>query len=123
MTMHDVVDSIKLVTDIMSEIVAASDEQASGIDQVNQAITQMDTVTQQNAALVEEAAAAAQSMRDQADRLAQVVSVFRLSADQHAAGGADAAHAEPFLAPVVRLPSPHGAGASPARRGESRRVG
>ncbi len=122
-TMHDVVDSIKRVTDIMSEIVAASDEQASGIDQVNQAMTQMDAVTQQNAALVEEAAAAAQSMREQADRLAQVVSVFQLSADQHAAAGADAAHAEPFLAPVLRLPSSLGTPAFPARREERRRAG
>jgi methyl-accepting chemotaxis protein len=122
-TMHEVVDSIRRVTDIMSEIVAASEEQASGIDQVNQAVTQMDTVTQQNAALVEEAAAAAQSMREQADQLAQVVGVFLLSADQHAAGRAETARAEPFLAPVVMLPSHRGAGAPPARRGERRRTG
>jgi methyl-accepting chemotaxis protein len=109
-TMHEVVDSIKRVTDIMSEIVAASEEQASGIDQVNQAITQMDTVTQQNASLVEEAAAAAQSMQEQADHLAQVVSVFLLSGAGHASGQRRTARAEPLLAPVVRLASNRAAG-------------
>lgn len=79
-TMDDVVNSVRHVTDIMSEIMAATKEQSTGIEQVNQAIGQMDQVTQQNAALVEEAAAASQSMRDQADKLAQVVSVFKLSA-------------------------------------------
>ena len=109
-TMHEVVDSIKRVTDIMSEIVAASEEQASGIDQVNQAITQMDTVTQQNASLVEEAAAAAQSMQEQADHLAEVVSVFLLSGAGHASGHRRTARAEPLLAPVVRLASNRAAG-------------
>jgi methyl-accepting chemotaxis protein len=109
-TMHDVVDSIKRVTDIMSEIVAASVEQASGIDQVNQAITQMDTVTQQNASLVEEAAAAAQSMTEQADHLAQVVSVFLLTATERSAAHGGTTRAEPLLAPVVRLASSRGGG-------------
>jgi methyl-accepting chemotaxis protein len=77
-TMQEIVDSVRRVTDIMSEITAASQEQMSGIEQVNQAVTQMDSSTQQNAALVEEAAAAAQSLRDQAGRLSQVVSVFKL---------------------------------------------
>src|SRR5690606_21833290 len=71
-------------TDIMAEIMAASQEQASGIEQVNQAITQMDQVTQQNAALVEEAAAAAESMQDQAARLSAVVATFRLDGSQPA---------------------------------------
>ena len=83
-TMEEVVSSIKRVTDIMAEITAASQEQSAGIEQVNQAITQMDEVTQQNAALVEEAAAA-ESLEEQAQVLAQSVAVFRL------AGGADAA--------------------------------
>ncbi len=78
-TMEGIVKAVKQVADIMSEIAHASEEQSSGIAQVNQAIVQMDDVTQQNAALVEEAAAAAQSMRDQADLLAQAVSVFKLS--------------------------------------------
>jgi methyl-accepting chemotaxis protein len=77
-TMEQVVGSIRRVTDIMAEITSASQEQTSGIEQVNSAITQMDQVTQQNAALVEEAAAAAGSMQDQAAKLAEVVSVFKL---------------------------------------------
>ena len=80
-TMTHVVDSIKRVTDIMSEITAASQEQSAGIEQVNRAIIEMDDVTQQNAALVEEAAAAASSLQDQAGNLTQVVSVFKLSAE------------------------------------------
>ncbi|CAB3679152.1 MAG: MCP four helix bundle domain-containing protein [Achromobacter sp.] len=80
-TMQDVVASVKRVTDIMGEIAAASQEQASGIEQVNRAVSQMDEVTQQNAALVEEAAAAAGSMQDQAHALVRAVGVFRLSED------------------------------------------
>ena len=66
----------------MAEITAASQEQSSGIEQVNQAITQMDQVTQQNAALVEEATAAAESMQQQAKQLAAAVAVFKLDASQ-----------------------------------------
>jgi methyl-accepting chemotaxis protein len=77
--MEEIVNSVKRVTDIMGEITSASIEQEAGIEQINQAITEMDTVTQQNAALVEEAAAAAASLQDQAADLAQVVSVFQLS--------------------------------------------
>jgi methyl-accepting chemotaxis protein len=83
-TMDDVVSSIRHVTDIMNEIMAASQEQSSGIEQVNTAISQMDQVTQQNAALVEEAAAASQSLREQADKLAQIVNVFKLDERQAA---------------------------------------
>ncbi|RQO33532.1 methyl-accepting chemotaxis protein [Herminiimonas sp. KBW02] len=83
-TMDEVVGSVRKVTDVMSEIMAASQEQSAGIEQVNQAIGQMDQVTQQNAALVEEAAAAAESLQDQAANLAQIVSVFRLEAGQSA---------------------------------------
>ncbi|MRW85292.1 HAMP domain-containing protein [Pseudoduganella sp. FT26W] len=79
-TMHEIVTSITRVTDIMSEITSASVEQSSGIEQVNTAIVQMDQVTQQNAALVEEAAAAAESMQEQAAKLSEVVSVFKLLA-------------------------------------------
>ncbi|MGK5061080.1 methyl-accepting chemotaxis protein [Janthinobacterium sp. LB3P112] len=79
-TMEEIVESVKRVTDVMSEITAASQEQTSGIEQINQAITQMDTVTQRNAALVEEATAAAESLQDQAASLVQVVSIFRLAA-------------------------------------------
>ncbi len=77
-TMDEVVASVRRVTDIMGEISVASSEQSSGIAQVNQAIAQMDAVTQQNAALVEQASAAAESMQHQAERLLQVVGVFRL---------------------------------------------
>ncbi|NVZ09683.1 MCP four helix bundle domain-containing protein [Allochromatium humboldtianum] len=76
--MTEIVESINRVTSIMSEISAASVEQSTGIEQVNQAITQMDEVTQQNAALVEEAAAAAEALEDQARTLAEVVSVFKV---------------------------------------------
>jgi methyl-accepting chemotaxis protein len=78
-TMAEVVDSIARVTGIMNEITTASDEQRDGIEQVNQAITQMDTVTQQNAALVEQAAAAAASMQQQSARLSEAVGVFKLN--------------------------------------------
>jgi methyl-accepting chemotaxis protein len=77
-TMGDIVDSIRQVTDIMGDISAASQEQTAGIEQINQAITQMDQVTQQNAALVEEAAAASEAMQEQAGNLARMVSVFKL---------------------------------------------
>nr|WP_315255564.1 methyl-accepting chemotaxis protein [uncultured Duganella sp.] len=77
-TMDEVVTSVRRVTDIMSEIANASQEQSAGIAQVNQSIIEMDGMTQQNAALVEEAAAAAQSLQDQAGELARVVSIFKL---------------------------------------------
>lgn len=78
-TMDEIVTSVQHVADIMSEISAASQEQSSGIEQVNLAITQMDEMTQQNAALVEQAAAAAESMEEQAYALATAVSVFKLA--------------------------------------------
>jgi methyl-accepting chemotaxis protein len=83
-TMQDVVASVQRVSDIMTEISEASREQRIGIEQVNGAIAEMDQVTQQNAALVEEAAAATESMQEQAQNLAQAVSVFKLDAGQHA---------------------------------------
>jgi methyl-accepting chemotaxis protein len=78
-TMDEVVASIQRVTSIMSEIASASSEQTAGIEQVNQAIVQLDNVTQQNAALVEQAAAAASAMQDQADRLTGQVGRFKLA--------------------------------------------
>ncbi|KAB8036560.1 methyl-accepting chemotaxis protein [Janthinobacterium aquaticum] len=77
-TMNTLVGDVRQVTAIVGEIATASREQSDGIDQVNQAIAQMDQVTQQNAALVEEAAAATQSLQDQAGELAQAVSVFKI---------------------------------------------
>lgn len=99
-TMQEIVTAVRHVTDIMGEIAAASHEQASGIDQVNRAVAQMDEVTQQNAALVEETAAAAGSMQDQARELVRAVGVFRLAEDA-ARRGQDAA---PLRAPgALRL--------------------
>jgi methyl-accepting chemotaxis protein len=77
-TMSDIVDSVQRVTQIVGNIADASEEQSAGITQVNQAISQMDQGTQQNAALVEEAAAAAQALQGQAEKLESVVAVFKL---------------------------------------------
>jgi methyl-accepting chemotaxis protein len=110
-TIKEVVDSVARVTDIMGEITEASREQSAGIDQVNEAIAQMDRSTQENAALVEEAAAAAGSLQEQATRLAQAASRFRLSQAQVAALGT-AAHpvARPAAAPapmrIATAPAP-----------------
>jgi len=76
-TMQEVAMAVQKVTDIMGEIASASEEQTRGIEQVNRAISQMDEVTQQNAALVEQAAAAAGSMADQAEHLSSAVALFR----------------------------------------------
>ncbi|PHN95981.1 chemotaxis protein, partial [Tenacibaculum discolor] len=79
-TMDDIVAEVKRVEELMAQISMASQEQSTGISQVGQAVAQLDQVTQQNAALVEEAAAAADSMKHQAARLAQAVSVFQVDA-------------------------------------------
>ncbi len=81
-TMTEVVVSIKRVTDLMGEISAASSEQAAGVSQIGEAVTQMDQVTQQNAALVEEMAAAASSLKGQAQELVEVVAVFKVGSDE-----------------------------------------
>jgi len=94
-TMDEVVDSIRRVSDIVAEISHASSEQTHGIGQINDAITQMDQVTQQNAALVEQAAAAADAMQEQAARLAQAVSTFKLDGMSAAPAAARAASAAP----------------------------
>jgi len=108
LTMDEVVGSVRRVAEIMQDITAASSEQSAGIEQVNMAIVQMDQVTQQNAALVEQAAAAAESMQDQATALNEVVSVFRLSGT-HAAQAAPASN-------VTTLRRPAGAAPRPVRR-------
>src|ERR1700754_2001186 len=77
-SMDEIVSSVRRVTDLMAEIAASSSEQRDGIGQVNTAVNQLDQMTQQNAALVEESAAAAGSLRDQAQRLSEVVSVFNV---------------------------------------------
>ncbi len=103
-TMEEIVASVKRVTDIMSEITAASQEQSSGIEQVNTAVTQMDDVTQRNASLVEEASAAAESMEQQAAVLLQMVSRFKLGTEDGAVHTlqADAPRAVPHAAPKVK---------------------
>ena len=101
-TMSEIVGSVQRVSDIIGEITAASGEQSDGIGQVNVAVTQLDQMTQQNAALVEQSAAAAESLKDQAARLAQVVQVFRVDAQ-----GAAAHHTAPAPAPIsMARPSP-----------------
>ncbi|WP_375341615.1 methyl-accepting chemotaxis protein [Massilia phyllosphaerae] len=105
-TMQEVVDSIRRVADIMGEITVASQEQSTGIEQIHQAVSQMDQVTQQNAAMVEEAAGASSSLQEQAAGLAQLVSVFRLAGNAH---GAEARRGQTAHAPArpaaARLPS------------------
>lgn len=78
--MEKVLESVRRVTDIMADISAASQAQPAGIEQVNRAIGEMDKVTEQNSALVEQAAGAARAMQDQAGKLAQVVSIFKVDA-------------------------------------------
>ena len=102
-TMQEIVDSVRRVTDIMTEISAASQEQTQGIEQLNEVVMQMDEGTQQNAALVEEAAAAAAALREQSTRLAQAVSAFQIDGEQLlAASTASVAPALPVQAPAPR---------------------
>jgi methyl-accepting chemotaxis protein len=126
-TMDEVVDSVKRVTDIMSDIAAASAEQSAGIEQVNVSIIEMDGMTQQNAALVEEAAAAFQSLQDQAAELQRVVSIFKLAAgDEQAAEPVPAASVSTAVvarAPAARqarpqLKKPAAAKAAPKEQGD-----
>ncbi len=88
--MKEIVDGVQRVGDIIGEIKAAATEQSAGIGQVNQSVGEIDRMTQQNAALVEESAAAAESLRDQAARLSQVVQQFRLADGVHAQAQAHA---------------------------------
>jgi len=120
-TMREVVDSVRQVATLVREISGASEEQSTGIGQVNQAVSQMDTVTQQNAALVEEAAAAAASMQEQATRLAQEVRRFKVDA-----GSGSAVQAQARLLPAERVaarkpaaPAARAAQARPALAGAS----
>ena len=103
-TMSNVVDSIRKVSDIVAEIASASGEQSTGIEQVNHAIADMDSSTQHNAALVEESAAAATALREQADKLAEVVSLFNIGSGAPAAPAAVRPAAAPARA-VVAVPA------------------
>ncbi|MGB6242120.1 MAG: methyl-accepting chemotaxis protein [Castellaniella sp.] len=96
-TMQEIVEGVQRVTDIMGEISEASREQATGIEEINIAITQMDDVTQQNASLVEESVAAASSLKDQADTLAKIVAVFQLDTDHNPAQQPTSGRAAPAL--------------------------
>ncbi|RJG00053.1 methyl-accepting chemotaxis protein [Noviherbaspirillum saxi] len=107
-TMNEIVTSVKHVADIMNEITAASQEQSSGIQEVSQAITQMDEMTQRNAALVEEAAATAESMQTQSSALAQAVAVFKLregDAAMHQMASTPLTASVAVAAPVQRAPA------------------
>ena len=108
-TMGEIVASVQRVTDIMAEISAASQEQSAGIEQVNQTVVQMDETTQQNAALVEEATAAARAMEDQAVQLGEAVARFRLASQ-----GTMAIPARPLAAPVPRQVAAAAPAAKPA---------
>ncbi|ELY2782061.1 methyl-accepting chemotaxis protein II [Cronobacter turicensis] len=99
-TMQEIVGAVTRVTDIMGEIASASDEQSRGIDQVALAVSEMDRVTQQNASLVQQSAAAASALEDQASRLSQAVAAFRL-----ASARANAPRSEPAAAPVSASPA------------------
>jgi len=101
-TMAEVVGSIQRVTTIMGEISVASNEQALGVSQVGEAVTQMDQTTQQNAALVEEMAAAATGLKSQAQDLVQVVAVFKLGESEHSVMQPRARTAAPARAPAAR---------------------
>ena len=105
-TMDEIVDSVTQVADIMREITAASEEQSADIEEVNHAIARMDEMTRQNAALVGQAAAAAQSMQDQADVLGRAVSVFKMETMHAPAALPSAAEKASPRAPVVPLVPP-----------------
>ncbi len=100
-TMNDIVNAVTRVTDIMGEIASASDEQSRGIDQVALAVSEMDRVTQQNAALVQESAAAAAALEDQASRLKMAVSAFRLTSKTTNTVSSRSAYSEATPAPVT----------------------
>ncbi|WP_333897689.1 methyl-accepting chemotaxis protein [Mixta calida] len=106
-TMSDIVSAVTRVTDIMGEIASASDEQSRGIDQVGLAVTEMDRVTQQNAALVEESASAAAALEEQASRLSQAVSVFKVRQGQ-------VGHPAALKTPVLSKPAALKPSAAPA---------
>jgi methyl-accepting chemotaxis protein len=107
-TMQEIVSSVQRVTDIIGEITAASSEQSDGIGQVNTAVVQLDQMTQQNAALVEQSAAAAESLKEQAMRLAQAVSTFKLDAgvvESQAVPARSAPHSFPPVKPAPAAPA------------------
>ncbi len=126
-TLEEIVSSVKRVTDIIAEITAASQEQAQGIDQVNKAIMQMDETTQQNAALVEQSAAASEGMQQQASHLQKLVTVFKVSAPSASAVDRPAPERTPTAAKkhmtqLVDSPAAHSTARTYPSTGTSRRV-
>ena len=117
--MEEIVQSVKRVTDIMAEISAASKEQSNGIEEVNTAVTQMDKITQQNAALVEQAAAAAKSMEDQTDGLAGMVASFKTADAPPVQPAARRMTAPPPRAAAAPAPQKPRAAQAPARQAAS----
>jgi methyl-accepting chemotaxis protein-1 (serine sensor receptor) len=117
LTMSEVVTAIARVTDIMGEISSASIEQSAGVSQVGEAVMQMDQATQQNAALVEESAAAADSLKQQAQQLVAAVAVFKLREDHEAVAPTGAARPTPDPVPAAPKPA-----AAPARKSKPSRA-
>ena len=117
-TMGQIAESISRVTTIMEEIATASHEQQAGIEHINQALVQMDDITQQNAALVEEAAAAADSMREQTVRLSETVSVFKLEND----AGKPSSNQMQHITPMTKRPMLVVKSGSPSRLKQDERV-
>ena len=121
-TMRDIVDQVKRVADLIGEITSATLEQDSGIGQVNAAVTQLDEMTQQNAALVEQSAAAAESLKQQAARLAEAVAIFKLGRHEAAqviaqakASSQAAIKANPPARSAPKAPAPRSARRAPPR--------
>ena len=100
-TMKEIVAAVTRVTDIMAEISSASDEQSRGIEQVSLAVSQMDSVTQQNAALVQESATAAAALEDQSEQLRQAVAAFRLNMQENTAPRSKNTKAPQLLRPAT----------------------
>jgi methyl-accepting chemotaxis protein len=120
-TMNEIVTSVQRVSDIIGEITAASSEQSDGIGQINGAVNQLDQMTQQNAALVEESAAAAQSLKEQAATLSQVVGAFKLGVPQGAAGAPLKPATRPSTLPTLtQTVAPARASSRPQNTVESR---
>ena len=113
-SMEEIVASVRRVSDLIGEITASSTEQRDGIAQVNQAVTHLDQMTQQNAALVEESTAAATSMRDQAQRLAEVVSVFNVGAVAAPPAAFARVKAAPAPRPALKAAAPRAVGTKTA---------
>jgi uncharacterized phage infection (PIP) family protein YhgE len=116
--MTEVVSSIRRVTDIMGEISAASNEQAAGVAQVSEAVTLMDQATQQNAAMVEQMAAAASGLKGQAHDLVQVVATFKLGQNDHSAQMAR--HSPYSSVPARQAPQASGRSSVPTSSGRAK---